>query len=645
MTRLDGAACAALVLTAAGLGWPLLGDGLLTVLDHPVHLAELYERTEQGTPSWSELGFCGMPLGTLHSPLWYGLLAGLAGLGLPVEGLYRLAVWAGTVATPLALYGVGRGRGSPGVAWAVATLYLLLPTHTLGYASALGGMWTFHLGTGLLVLLAAVLARRPGTPGRWPLLTVLLAVIGLTHAFVLLAAAGLCLAGLAAHVLARRVPWRLLVAEFGAWGLAALCSIAYWGPLLFVLEPGTAGHQDLGPLPLLLRLVAPTDLVALLGESPLQAVRTNLLGSEFLVTAGLFTAGAIGLWRHRQGVAPPLMLLGLALAMLSLALLALTALGLLPPLLGPVSWRFVSFVHLGVALLALFAGPFWPGPNRGTRLVVALVILSITSAWWWNRPLATLRHSQEARDLSDLRETWRWLKDHKNPAWGRVALQNTFTANPSHGLGTGHPMALTRHHTGLRQVGTWYGIQPFPTGVWLSSQFGRLFGSDEHTRTSLQERLDWSLTDVFVSSHPNGAALLGSLGGFEARHRKGRFVTWVRSGASTPTAWAPDNAIKVTGETWAVGALTLQVDVPSAESSLVVGVAHHPWWQLDGPSSARLRAHENGLIQVEDLPSGSTELVLQWVPSRAWARAGWIGWFLLVGFAVGPGRKRPPPQG
>jgi hypothetical protein len=89
--RLDDAvALSALVTTAIVIALPILRGGYLTYLDNPVHLAEIGELAEHGTNAWSEIGFTGIPLGTLHSPLWYGLLAFWARAGAPIGPLYAL---------------------------------------------------------------------------------------------------------------------------------------------------------------------------------------------------------------------------------------------------------------------------------------------------------------------------------------------------------------------------------------------------------------------------------------------------------------------------------------------------------------------------------------------------------------------------
>ncbi len=97
-----------LVLAALVLSWPILAGGYLTYADNAAHIAEIYSLAFENGGGWSDIAFCGFPIGMLHSPLWYGAVAGLVRAGVPAGFLYALALFIGFVAPPLALYFVAR---------------------------------------------------------------------------------------------------------------------------------------------------------------------------------------------------------------------------------------------------------------------------------------------------------------------------------------------------------------------------------------------------------------------------------------------------------------------------------------------------------------------------------------------------------
>ena len=85
MSLTDRLALLALCGASLIIGSPVLVGGYLGYLDNPAHLAEVYSLARESINGWSEIAFCGFPLGRLHSPLWYGALVALAKLGVPVE--------------------------------------------------------------------------------------------------------------------------------------------------------------------------------------------------------------------------------------------------------------------------------------------------------------------------------------------------------------------------------------------------------------------------------------------------------------------------------------------------------------------------------------------------------------------------------
>src|ERR1700753_557296 len=108
----DALGLLSLALTATVIAWPILGFGYLTYIDNSVHLAEIYELARPGQNGWSELGFAGLPVDTLDSPLFHPLLAPPARAGMPLEPMYVAMLWTGYIAPSLGLYFVARRRAS-----------------------------------------------------------------------------------------------------------------------------------------------------------------------------------------------------------------------------------------------------------------------------------------------------------------------------------------------------------------------------------------------------------------------------------------------------------------------------------------------------------------------------------------------------
>ena len=79
----------------------------------PGEEAEIYDLAGAASCGWSDLAFCGFPLGSLQSPFWYRLLAAIVRLGLPLIPVYSLLLWAAFSLPALALYAVARRRVGP----------------------------------------------------------------------------------------------------------------------------------------------------------------------------------------------------------------------------------------------------------------------------------------------------------------------------------------------------------------------------------------------------------------------------------------------------------------------------------------------------------------------------------------------------
>ena len=122
--RNDGLAILFLAVCGLLLTWPLWKDGgYRTYLDNPCHLAEIERLAENA--GWSEDGYAGFPVGLLHSPLWYGMLAAWRRFGLAFEPIYGGLVCFSLIAPALAMYRIARRRLAPTLAAGLAWLVLI----------------------------------------------------------------------------------------------------------------------------------------------------------------------------------------------------------------------------------------------------------------------------------------------------------------------------------------------------------------------------------------------------------------------------------------------------------------------------------------------------------------------------------------
>ena len=181
----DRIAVAALLLAAVVLAWPILTGGYYTYADNSSHLAEIHSLAEEQYQGWSDIAFCGFPVGTLHSPFWYGTLGMLARFGLPAGLLYALMLFIGFVAPPLALYYVARRYLTPVMAGLLGYILLIQHPSLVGLGSPLGGMWTYYIAAALWLVLIARLRDPIRSRRDFVWIGLLVGLIASTHLFVL----------------------------------------------------------------------------------------------------------------------------------------------------------------------------------------------------------------------------------------------------------------------------------------------------------------------------------------------------------------------------------------------------------------------------------------------------------------------------
>jgi hypothetical protein len=630
--RGDALALAALVTASAAIAWPILSGGWQTYLDNPAHLAEIASLAGEARHGWSDLAWCGYPLGALHSPLWFGSLALLDRWGIPLGAPYAACVWLGFTAPALALYAVARRRLTPLAAALGAYLLLVQRPALVGFGSAPGGMWTYTLGCAGVILLAGVLARREPPRRETAWVGGLVALVGLTHAFAAVAA-GVLFAGHAILALARGPAWRARLGRqtLGA-TLGAAASAVYWGPLLFGGDALTYEPEFLPALDILRRLVLPGSVLDLIEGR--RAVDGTLLYTDILPMLVLVGAGAAALARRGRLRDDGPAAAGLVLAGAMLLLVTVVGPFLDARWLGHVPWRHVYVVRVGLALAALPVLAGWaeraPALLRRSPGATALAVAAAALGLWWGRPLALQTLPPGGEEMDDVRAVWSWLADHRDEIPGRLYVQDTFyNAVDDASLARSHVLARTAPETGCRQLGALYAGSPFRTVAWTMSEFALVFGEpllgDEQLIRAVRLSRVANCTHWLISSAHLADKLEPTQAGLD-----GRWVEPLGEGAD------------VSGVEYATGRVEMDVRVALPGARLLVKSAHAPAWRLDGPAGARLERDRLGLLNVTGLPAGSHHLVLEYRTAR------WVRWLsLAAGLAIFLLALRPPshPRG
>ncbi|HEU4364593.1 MAG TPA: hypothetical protein VFT13_03920 [Candidatus Krumholzibacteria bacterium] len=613
-------------------------------MDHPAHLAEVdgFARAMGGTGAWgwSDDAFCGFPVALIQSPLWYGLLGGLAHLGVEPLVPYTLLVWLGFLAPALALYRVTRRTLPPFAAGLLAFVLLVQRPALVGFESALAGMWTWHLGLGGLILLAGELSQGAQRRRRAARVAGLVGLIGLTHLMALVAAAALFIVHTVFRALRRR--WHDLALDAAAALLGLLASSAFWLTYLLGADAWTALRQDLPAGALVRLLLLPVDVVTM-------GVVRDLFYTDAIPPAALVALGMAGVLlmltgRGRYAAAVPLAARGAALALGLFA--ALVAVRWLPePVLGPLSWRFLHVVRIGLVLAALPAAMALSARAGTLSMRATLAVVALGSCVWWGLPLRQRVPAPAAVEVAQVESVWRWLREHRANEEGRIIVQDTFGTRGGV-LGESHLLALTRARTGIPQVGAWYGAVPFPTFSWTQSEFDGILGVPApglsergHMDVLLRRMRAVNGRAVVVSDAALARTIVGhgdmrivrGAGNLTVLEKEGQPLSWV-------TPLAPGVVVRVLS--YESGRIRFETDSADGGGELAVHAAWHGFWRLTGAPGARIGPDSSGLIRVVDLPAGLHTCELVWrLPPAPYilALAAW-GVIVLLGYGRAPTR-------
>ncbi len=638
---------AALVLAATSLiiGAPILGGGHLTYIDNAVHWAEILDLARAEGAGWSEIGFTGFALGTLHSPIWYPPLAWLVRHGAPLGPLYAALLVVGFAAPAFAIGFVARRRVGTVPAALLSYVVLVQAPMITGIGSPLGGMWTHSLAAAGAVLFVDRLAGR-GARASEPLTWMLLAGVALTHLFALVMAALMVAVVTMQEFVSRDVDRGVLLRRAAGCCTAALASSAYWLTFVMTTDATAAPIDALSPLEVACRLVLPTDALLLLANRPGEAIQSGLYLTDALPMVGLLAAGVAGYaWRSRRP--DRLAVVGFWFACVVLAAI-LVHFYVRISLLGPVSWRLLYWVRIGMALAAipLLSSPRW---QRLDRRAVALAMGALGTAlgFWWGLPLRR-EHPDSVRALVvDARNLWAWLRENSSDEWGRIYLHDTFGQRwKEGGPARSHLLVLTSHHVGRPQLGTYYGVVPFATR-WTLSEFDQLYGRRHIDPGQLAVSMDKTNAGVLVASSDPLRRWLAGSDSFELMHEVGRFSVWRRKGARS--SWIaelrPTNVVRDVA--WRNGAIDFRLTTQHTNGRVVVKTTYHPWWTLSGVPGGSLRESPEGFLLVDRVPIGDFRVELRYTPSRVPVVASAAGWMVLLGWWMVALRRRTalsPPK-
>ncbi|HSM12734.1 MAG TPA: 6-pyruvoyl-tetrahydropterin synthase-related protein, partial [Thermoanaerobaculia bacterium] len=308
---------------------------------------------------WMPGNLGGYPIFQLYFPLPFLLIAALAPLaGLAVA--FKLGTLAGTFLLPLCAYlavrAFGFARPAPALAALFTLPFLLIETNSVwggNLPSTLAGEFAYSLGLALTVLYAGTSFRGLASGRGWIGNGLLLALVGLSHAYALLAA------GLVStlHALWVGEP-RKNAGYLARVYLLAFALLGFWIVPLLGYAATTTPYRDHWAIGSWREVLPPI-----------------LLPWAALALVALFAGPLRSLRRGRAAVAadPRLCALGgIALAGLVLYRVA--------PLLGAVDIRFLPFFQLSLALLAAPLAGALARRVRPAALAVAAVAVA-TLLW------------------------------------------------------------------------------------------------------------------------------------------------------------------------------------------------------------------------------------------------------------------------
>lgn len=628
--RRDPASWLARVVSVCVSVWitlPIWNGGWLVHGDHAPHIQELLDLATHSS-GWSDVAFAGFPLGALHSPLFFGLLAGLVRLGVPAWLAYTSFLTLTEIFLGLVAFELGRRRTTPGVALGAGVLVQTQSLLVSGPSGVLSGMATFGLAVAFFLLLADRLHARL-EPRTYVQIAALVALIGLTHTFAIHAVVALVLVRTAGLLLAGKEERRAILGIGAACALGAVASAGYWLTAVLSIETSqmTPVVQSGWPnfqiflRPFLERAFSPKVILT--------------KGSAELPDLLLLTLSAFAFLRlyrldRRTG---SLVVTSSATMLFVLVVISHVATMSNREVFGPIPWRIMVVVR--ALLLFLVVGLFAHvrlSPRRSIALTLAISALSLGWAAQRAHLLQAPIPPRESLAYSDVDALFRELGRLAPSVRGRVYIQNTHgtAAVP---LRDGHPLALAPARAGVRAVGSYYSLVPFATDRWLSSFAGPVVGErvSDSTRANIDRRLDDLDAELVVLTEPRSASILRR---WQSRYEElaeiGPFTIFRRSSPGMATSQTPGTT--VSSFRLEDGRITFDVTSPEREAAVDVAVSYARGWRVASalPRDSIL-PRESGLMQVY-VPRGTHHVELVYEQPRWPSWLGLLGWALVLGW-------------
>ncbi len=613
--RQDGVAILVLIVVAVVVLLPALRADVLANGDTPVHLAEIADLARAGRDGWSELGFCGFPLGLLQPPLIFGGTALLARWGAPLEIIFQLAIVASLIVPALVFYWVARKRLNAGLALGLAVTLPLYRASISGEASTLSGMFAFYFAAAALWALADFFVRPERTLRDVGVVGALAGFIGLSHMYVTIALvylAGVHVAWSWSEPLKRR----RLIYDLPGLALGALAAAAYWLPNLLAHTSANRYPESIGRIATRLLTSSghgygvPLSLVQRFTFDPIFQLDTALqLGVLVLVALAVRPA-----LRSRDDL--PKYGFSLALALLVGMVLARVT---LLPLIGPTGTRLVYVAKMGLlaTCFPLLDAVAKKVPAR--RLLTITAVCAVGFSFLLQRVVAQEKLPSDNPAMQDVRNTWAWIKAHHDSSWGRLYIQDTFGAPIHNPLDSSHVLVRTAELTGAEQVGAYYGLTPYDQ-TWLTLDTFTP-GAITRARAALDRA---NITHLLVA---NAGELDLAAEHLTELVRFGRFAVLARDGA--PSKWSSVLEGSGTVSTERISPGRMRITRTGTVNALSVSESYHRFWRAEN-AGAVISADAFGMLQVHGL-NGAESVDLVYAPPRA----PWLITFLACAIIAG----------
>jgi hypothetical protein len=616
------------------LSFPLWNGGWLLTGDHAPHIAEVIDLAH-GSSGWSDVAYAGFPLGVLHSPFWYGLLAALVRLGAPAWATYALAVTLTECVLGLVALELGRRRAPVGAALLAAVAVQTQSLLVTGPSGVLTGMWTFGLATTMFLVLVDRL-HEPFTPRIAAQIAALVGGIGLTHTFAIFAVVAVVTVRCLSLVALGRDERRHVPAIAVACVLGAVASAAYWLSASLSIDT-----RDIEPVVSIgwpnFQIFFGPWLDDAFDPRAVFAYRTPQLPDLLL-----WLVGALAFLRLSRLDARERALFATTVGTMILVLFVVSHVAELRnrAAFGPIPWRIMVIARTLLLFLSLAAVPRLRLDRRRALALTAAASVVVV-AWSLDRVRWLEMETGSAADpaYAQVEAVFREVRRVAPEIEGRVYVQNTHSVAPPP-LGNGHALALLPARAGVRAVGSYYSLVPFPVDRWLTAFVGPIVGeiATESSRPQVEQRLDDLGAEVVVLVDETTADVMRGWPGYVQLARVAPFTIFRRHRPGM--ARSDDADASVSRFHYEDGEVRFDASSRRAHE-VMLAISFAERWELEGaPPEAYVARRRNGLMRVH-LPPGEHAIRLRYHEPRWPLVPSALGW-CAIALAVWVTHRRGP---